>query len=72
MGELDLDWDAMVTVTVDGKSDLYDSIKDKAKFHQKCKNKYDKQKIRRILKKKGESRWGTFRNTCNTFIVRKE
>ena len=51
LGELDLEWGSMITETSDGSSDLYGSIKDKAKFHQKCKNKYDKQKIQRILKK---------------------
>ena len=63
MGDLDLNWDAIVTVTVDGKSDLYDSTKDKAKFHQKCKNKYDKQKIRRLLKKKKENQDGEHSET---------
>ena len=36
----------------DGKPDLYASIKDKARFHQKCKNGYDKQKINRLLAKR--------------------
>ena len=55
LGEFDLEWDSMITEKVDGKSDLYGSIKDKAKFHQKCKNRYDKQKIQRILKKKKQN-----------------
>ena len=46
LGELDLEWESMATVmNDDGKPDLYASIKDKARFHQKCKNGYDKQKI---------------------------
>ena len=54
LGELDLEWESMVTVVVDGKPDLYASIKDKARYHQKCKNKYDKQKISRIVKKRAK------------------
>ena len=53
LGELDLPWEQMVTVTNDdGTPDLYSSIKDKARFHQKCKNGYDKQKISRIRAKR--------------------
>ena len=53
LGELDLDWESMATLmNDDGKPDLYASIKDKARFHQKCKNGYDKQKIKRILTKR--------------------
>ena len=71
LGEMDLELDSMINETVDGISDLYGSIKDKAKFHQKCKNKYDKQKIQRILKKKEkqnqESEPAEKRVTRNTY-----
>ena len=71
LGEMDLELDSMINETVDGISDLYGSIKDKAKFHQKCKNKYDKQKIQRILKKKKkqnqESEPAEKRVTRNTY-----
>ena len=33
----ELDWfESMVTVTVEGKPDLYGSIKEKARYHHKC------------------------------------
>ena len=49
----ELDWfESMVTVTVEGKPDLYGSIKDKARYHHKCKSRYNTQKIDRILDKR--------------------
>ena len=47
----------MATVTNDdGTPDLYSSIKDKPRFHQKSKNAYDQQKIRRIRAKQEQSK----------------